>query len=73
MSLMELETRVRELRTRPLVLLCRTPTGRVKEMSLEECYCTRSAYIQVLVDPLDLLLATELGRDPGRVELPFQG
>ena len=37
MTASEIERCIEELRLRPLVLVCRTPTGKEKTMSLREC------------------------------------
>ena len=37
MTLEELESRINELRTAPIVLLCRTHSGRERTMTLREC------------------------------------
>ncbi len=59
----ELSRAVRELQARPLVLLCRTPAGKVRCMGLSECIRTGSTFIQVVVDELDKLLEEELEGD----------
>ena len=61
MEIMELEQRIAELRSRPLLLVCRDPKGRQKVMTLEECRRTGSSYIHVAADDLDALLSAELG------------
>ena len=59
-SFEELEHRVAELRSRPLLLVCRTPKGRMQTMTLEECHRTGSVYIHVAADDLDALLSAEV-------------
>lgn len=61
MTIAELEQRIAELRSRPLLLVCRDRKGREKVMTLEECRRTGSVYIHVADDDLDALLAAELG------------
>lgn len=61
MTIAELEQRIAELRSRPLLLVCRDRKGREKVMTLEECRRTGSVYIHVAADDLDVLLAAELG------------
>lgn len=61
MEIMELEQRIAELRSRPLLLVCRDPKGRQKVMTPEECRRTGSSYIHVAADDLDALLSAELG------------
>lgn len=56
-----LEQQVAELRSRPLLILCRTPKGKEQVMTLEECRQTGSRYIHLAADALDRLLAAELG------------
>lgn len=64
MTIKELEHKINQLRARPLVLLCRTPGGAEKKMSVRECMETGSAFIHVVkgndLDDLDELLAYEL-------------
>jgi len=61
MTLAELENRIAELRSRPLLLVCRDAKGRMKVMTPEECRRTGSSYIHVAAEDLDALLAAELG------------
>ena len=63
MTLDELERKTNALQTCPLVLLCRTPTGQVRRMSVQECVRSGSTYIQMVWDALDQLLCAELGGD----------
>ncbi len=56
-----LEQRIAELRSRPLLLVCRTPKGQEKVMTLEECRRTGSAFLHIAADDLDALLSAELG------------
>ena len=60
-SIEELELRVMEIRRRPLMMICRTPNGKERPMTVRECATTGSTYIHVAVDDLDALLAGELG------------
>ncbi len=60
MTLAELEKRIEMMRSRPLVLLCRTPGGEEREMSVKECVASGSAFIHMVMDDLDSLLAREL-------------
>lgn len=57
----ELTQGVQELQARPLVLLCRTPTGQVRRMSVQECVRSGGTYIQMVWDDLDQMLSSELG------------
>ena len=61
MTIAELEQRVMELRSRPLVLVCRTPKGKEQVMSVRECMTTGSVYVHIVADELDELLSAELG------------
>lgn len=61
MTLQELEKAIAELRSHPLLLVCRDRKGRQKVMTLEECRRTGSVYIHVVADDLDALLSAELG------------
>ena len=66
MTIAELERRIAELRSHPLLLVCRDRKGRQKVMTLEECRRTGSVYIHVAADDLDALLAAELGGEPSQ-------
>ncbi len=63
MTLGELEKSIAELRSRPLLLVCRDGKGRQKIMGLEECRRTGSVYVHIAADDLDALLSAELGGD----------
>ena len=63
MTAAELEKSIAELRSRPLLLVCRDKKGRQKVMTLDECRRTGSVYIHVAADDLDVLLSAELGGD----------
>lgn len=63
MKIAELEQRIAELRSRPLLLVCQDRKGRKKIMTLEECRRTGSSYIHVVADDLDALLSAELGEE----------
>lgn len=60
MTLKELEKEINQLRDRPLILLCRTPGGKEKKMTVAECVTTGSTFIHVCaendLDKLDKLL-----------------
>lgn len=56
MTVPEIEKAMEDLRARPLVLVCRTPQGRIKAMSLRKCLETNSSFLYVAVDELDTLL-----------------
>ena len=65
----DLQERVKKLRARPLLLVCRTPKGKEQVMTLEECRRTGSTYIHIAADDLDRLLSAELnGGDAFKVE-----
>ncbi len=61
MTIIELERRIAELRSRPLLLVCRDGKGRERIMTLEECRRTGSVYIHIVADDLDGFLTAELG------------
>lgn len=62
MKLAELEARIAALQTRPLLLVCRTPQGTERRMTVRECVATSSVYIHLAgFDELDALLERELG------------
>lgn len=61
MTIAELEQQIAALRSRPLALLCRTPKGKERVMTVMECVDTGSVFVHVVADELDALLAAELG------------
>ena len=61
MTVEELEEQIEKLRTGPLLLVCRTPAGKEKAMSIRECMETGSRFLHVAADELDNLLEQELG------------
>ena len=46
------------------MMICRTPNGKERPMTVRECATTGSTYIHVAADDLDALLAGELGLRP---------
>lgn len=63
MTIEELERRIAELRSRPLLLVCRTSRGKEQTMSLRECVKTGSTFLHIAADDLDALLSAELSVD----------
>ena len=60
MTAAELENEIAQLRARPLMLLCRTPSGKIQVMTVRECVETRASFVHIVADDLDMLLETEL-------------
>lgn len=60
MTIDQLEQRVKELRSRPLLILCKTPEGLERVMTVRECCQTGSRYICINASSLDTLLAAAL-------------
>ena len=48
MKIEQLEKRVDQLRGKPLMLLCMTPGGQEKRMTITECIATNSLFLRVL-------------------------
>ena len=63
MTVNEIEQRIAVLRARPLLLVCRTPKGKVCSMSVRECVETGSTFLHIAADELDEMLEQELGRE----------
>ena len=61
MAMEELNRQIAQLRSRPLLVVCRTPAGKERPMTLEERRRTESVFIHVAADDLDALLSAELG------------
>lgn len=61
MDFLELEQRISELRTRPLLLRCRLPNGREAVLTVADALKTGATYIHIVADDLDELLTRELG------------
>lgn len=66
MEIQELEQRITELRSRPLLLVCRDEKGRLKVMTPAECRRTGNVYVHIAADDLDALLSAELGGEPAQ-------
>ena len=61
MEIAELEKAITELRSHPLLLVCRDRKGRQKVMTPAECRRTGSVFLHIAADYLDVLLSAELG------------
>lgn len=68
MEITELEQRISELRSRPLLLVCRDRKGCERIMTPAECCQTGSVFLHVAADDLDKFLGAELGGDDLPVE-----
>ena len=64
MKIEQLEKRVDQLRGKPLMLLCMTPGGQEKRMTITECIATNSLFLRVLsgndLNDFDRLMEYEL-------------
>lgn len=67
MTITELEQRIAELRSRPLLMVCRDRKGRQKVMTPGECRRTGSIYVHIAADDLDALLSAELGGESAQI------
>lgn len=63
MDILELESKVAEIRGRPLQVIGITSTGKARTMTVRECWKTKSKFLHVADDELDALLGAELGGD----------
>lgn len=61
MTICEIERQVKILRERPLRIVCQTPKGQVRSMSVRECVETGSSFLHIAADELDELLEQALG------------
>lgn len=61
MTIFEIEQKIADLRSKPLLLVCRTPKGKVCCMSIQKCIETGSAFLHIAADELDEMLERELG------------
>lgn len=60
MDFPELEQRVSELRTHPLLLRCRLSNGREAVLTVADAVKIGATYVHIVADDLDELLAAEL-------------
>lgn len=60
MTICEIEQQVKILRERPLRIVCQTPMGQVRSMSVRECVETGSSFLHIAADELDELLEQAL-------------
>lgn len=63
MDISELEAKIKEIRDRPLLVVCVLPTGRICTATVRECMERRGRFLNVVADELDTLLGAELGGD----------
>lgn len=61
MTVLEIEKRIADIRGKPLLLVCRTPKGKVCCMSVRECLETGSSFLHIAADELDEMLEQVLG------------
>lgn len=61
MDFLELEQRISEIRTRPLLLRCRTPNGCETVLTVADAVKAGATYIHIVADGLDEFLDSELG------------
>lgn len=60
----QLTERAEALRAKPLKVLCKTPDGAERIMTIEQCITAEDKYIQLVCDDLDKCLAQCLeGKD----------
>ena len=60
MTLTELEKQIEQIREQPIIIVCLTPDGKQKAMSLRACIESKSAFLYIARDGLDKLLEDEL-------------
>ena len=60
---MELEKQLAILRTKPLLILCRTPAGPEEVMTVKQCQESGSAYLHIVADEVDALLSKALNTE----------
>ena len=60
---MDLEQRIKQIRNKPLLVLCRMPNGRERVLSVDDCIRSGGRYIHVVEDELDATLAEVLEGD----------
>ena len=63
MTQIELEQRISEIRSKPLMVVCQTRTGSTSVMSVQDCVKTGSQFIHIAADALDALLDQALSED----------
>ena len=63
MGIDELETKIQAIRDKPLLLLCQMPSGKMRSLTIRECWESGSRFIHVDCTELDELLGRELGGD----------
>lgn len=56
MTQIELEKRIAEIRSKPLMVVCKTCSGFTSVMSVQDCIKTGSQFIHIAADELDVLL-----------------
>ena len=63
MGIDEIEAKIREIRGRPLKVICVMPTGRICTATVRQCAESKARYVRIIADELDELLGAALGGD----------
>lgn len=67
MEIDEIETKIDKIRSRPLQLLCLMPSGKMRVLTVRQCWTAKARFLHVVADDLDQLLGAEFGGDNERI------
>lgn len=63
MEIDELERQIGQIRARPLKLLCQMPSGKIRTLTVRQCWTSGARFIHVDATEIDALLGAALGGD----------
>lgn len=63
MEIDEIETKIDEIRSRPLRLLCLMPSGKIRTLTVRQCWEAGARFVHVDCTEIDAILGAELGGD----------
>lgn len=63
MGIDELENEVQKIRDKPLKLLCQMPSGKIRTLTIRQCWTTGARFIHLDCTEIDTILGVALGGD----------
>ena len=67
MDISELEAKIKEIRDGPLKLLCLMPSGKIRTLTVRQCWTSGARFIHVDATEIDALLGAALGGDDEQI------
>lgn len=63
MNIDELERKITEIRSKPMLLVCRTPSGKTRRLTIRQCWDAGARFVHVDCTEIDAILGVALGGD----------